>query len=350
MKYILFVLVIIVFACKEPASYNTIKINSTESSSGINDRLLNEVEIEQYEGIFIEQIDDIKVSKNFIFILDKSNSALYQFRKNGKFVRKFDQFGEAPHEFLNLNDFDLDEKAKIIYLLSVDDRKLISYDFNGNFLNSIRLDFQAFQLAVLDQKLLVFRGSFFDANNSNIKIVDIETNKIVNELSSFPDGIFPINLDNITGSLNKTESVLVNEPLTYDIYEVKNNELELKYKLDVPENEKWDQTKKYDFNDFFEKLSFNDYTYLSPVILENDDWVFIKYNKKDSKKMVNHKKLIFHKEKQKVFPFEETLFDVKYKKTVTAYDDAFVAYNIDTEEATEQIKVYFYKIEFEKSN
>lgn len=330
-------------SCDDKEIPNLIDIKSINDNIELSFNITAEIEIEQKKGFFIKQITKIKISNDYIFILDKSLSSLFQFKKDGSFIRKFDKFGEAPDEFLNLNDFDLDRANKKIYTLSLDDRKVNIYNFEGEFLETIRLDFQIFQIALLNNNCLAMRGSFFDENYHNIKIFDIEKKKVTNELSKFPKNIFPINLQNITGSFNSSKRLLINEPITYDIYTINDNSLELKYKFDVEDNEKWDETKKFNFNDFFQQITFNRYTYISTSILENDDWVYLKYNKANSEKMVNFKHVFFNKDKQATV---KTNFDnnEEFKNTIEVFNNFFVAYKFYERDDSEQIKLYYYSV------
>lgn len=76
-------------------------------------------------------VADMKMSSDYIFI--NSKGILYQFSKDGKFIRQVGSRGQGPGEYLTVGNFFIDEKKKEIGIISMP--KLHLYSFDGRFLN-----------------------------------------------------------------------------------------------------------------------------------------------------------------------------------------------------------------------
>jgi hypothetical protein len=77
-------------------------------------------------------------TKDYIFI--KNNGILLQFDRNGKFIRNINKIGQGPGEGY-LRCFDTDEKSRLIYIFDNWKLSVNIYDFDGNFLNTIKNPF-----------------------------------------------------------------------------------------------------------------------------------------------------------------------------------------------------------------
>lgn len=77
-------------------------------------------------------VADMKMSSDYIFI--NSKGILYQFSKDGKFIRQVGSRGQGPGEYLAVGNFFIDEKKKEIGIISMP--KLHLYSFDGRFLNA----------------------------------------------------------------------------------------------------------------------------------------------------------------------------------------------------------------------
>ena len=99
-------------------------------------------------------IQRIIVSDSEVFIA--SRSKILVFNKTGKFIRSIGSQGKGPGEYSYIRSLALDEKNKRFFITSYD-RKIISYDMNGKFLNetSFRGDFSS-DINYINGKLLLF--------------------------------------------------------------------------------------------------------------------------------------------------------------------------------------------------
>ncbi len=169
--------------------FSTISINLNDKENFIELSNYFDAEIvclETNEHCQIGQIDKVKTTERYIFILDKTVArAIFMFDTKGKFVRKFDKKGKGKGEYLYLEDIDVYEDH--MYILSGLDRKLLQYNYHtGIFVKEIRLNNHGgYELKILpDQNFLTVRANSIlriDFWNSKGKL----TNTILDEKFSY---------------------------------------------------------------------------------------------------------------------------------------------------------------------
>jgi hypothetical protein len=155
-------LICTIFSCRKN-DYNPKILNDEDFS-------INEFQIESLTDIgkvdkviIPEATDDslfayanqVKVNQSGdIYILDKySQSALYHFDYDGKFINKYGTLGQGPGEYQSLAAFDFDQN-KQIYLLSAN--KLLKYNSKGEILNEKELRFFAGDMEVIRNEIFLY--------------------------------------------------------------------------------------------------------------------------------------------------------------------------------------------------
>jgi hypothetical protein len=96
--------------------------------------------------------NNIAFTDKFIFVSDKEK--LIQFDKSGRYIRKISSKGRGPREYLQLCDYQVDERNGRIYIL--DAKKLLVYDMDGNFVESSCLPFISFYFISIDVNNLIY--------------------------------------------------------------------------------------------------------------------------------------------------------------------------------------------------
>lgn len=113
-------------------------------------------------------INKVTVSDSLIFI--KSNGAIFLFNSNGKFIRKIDKKGIGPNEYIRLSDFDVDIDKKELIIFDKEKKQLLSYDFHGNFISTISLDFWAIKFKKISKEhIILFSGNETSGDGQNYK-------------------------------------------------------------------------------------------------------------------------------------------------------------------------------------
>lgn len=83
---------------------------------------------------------EVQISDNYILVKGSQQIPFKLFdKKTGKFLNNIGAYGQGPNEYLNVYDFQLDEKNNRIYILPWQTKKLLVYDLKGNVLNPIPL-------------------------------------------------------------------------------------------------------------------------------------------------------------------------------------------------------------------
>ena len=154
-KYIsiLFVICIISFVeCKRQGSNTSITcINGTSineekylSSVFKNSEIIRLETID--ESLIGRRINKIKNTDNKYYI-SYDNKSLVIFDHQGKFLRKIQNIGGGPGEYISLVDFDILPNGNIIIQ---DIRKLLLYSSTGKFIKTIPLTITCFNLKTID--------------------------------------------------------------------------------------------------------------------------------------------------------------------------------------------------------
>lgn len=101
------------------------------------------------------RIDKLKVNHDKIYILDTKLRSLTVYDLQGNFIGQIGRRGQGPKEYVNLSDFDVDDKGNV-FVLDARLNKLLRYDKNYTCTDEVFLDFQADVLATLANDSLLF--------------------------------------------------------------------------------------------------------------------------------------------------------------------------------------------------
>lgn len=126
----------------------------------ITDKLIIDdiVLIEQSKGCFIGQIDKIKVVNNTFYILDINVAGtLLAFDDAGNFKFQISKKGKGKGEYVGLKDFFVG--SDFITVLTSNPSKKMTFNMNGDFQKSSKLDFRAQNLFVVDENKVIYEVS-----------------------------------------------------------------------------------------------------------------------------------------------------------------------------------------------
>lgn len=125
-------------------SLNTVNIDATWfdlEGKSINKISVEYIPLETIDNSLIGNIDDIKIAHNRIFILDRHIAkAVLIFDSKGKFINKIEAEGMGPTEISLLTDFTINRDSNEIIISDLKQKKIATYDFNGNFKKSVTRD------------------------------------------------------------------------------------------------------------------------------------------------------------------------------------------------------------------
>lgn len=79
----------------------------------------------------------LSATERYFFVYDMRG--VYQFSRQGKFVRKIGKQGRGPGEYVAIKEMTADEDSQRFYILCNFVKQVLVYDFNGNYLYQIPL-------------------------------------------------------------------------------------------------------------------------------------------------------------------------------------------------------------------
>lgn len=87
-------------------------------------------------------LDRPYISDDYIFIQCSNKVGLLQYKRNGEFVRKIGSYGRGPGEYLELRDFYVDDKRRLIYTIPNWKSVLCKYNYtNGEFIEETPISY-----------------------------------------------------------------------------------------------------------------------------------------------------------------------------------------------------------------
>lgn len=130
----LIVVLAVIFSCTERQSnIEVITCNLDETTSIHDCGIIKNVEIIQLQdtNVYITQIDKVEWMDSMFYILDKGQNSIHIFTEKGTCVNSISRRGHGANEYMELNDFFVDEESHTINALSRLDKKLFIYDRMG---------------------------------------------------------------------------------------------------------------------------------------------------------------------------------------------------------------------------
>ncbi len=96
------------------------------------------IQLETRKECLIGDIDQLFKDDTLLFILDKHQKSIFIFSDSGTFIRKIDQVGKAEGEYISATSFCVDKNKKVIHIYDIKQKKLLTFDYHGNFIKEIR--------------------------------------------------------------------------------------------------------------------------------------------------------------------------------------------------------------------
>lgn len=255
------------------------------------------IKLETRADILIAKANKVGYFDRLYYILDRNSNVIYTFDELGNFNFKINRQGRAPEEYVEIDDFTINEKTKTIDVLDLQQRKLIQYDLkNGQFISAYPLRKFIYSILAMDNgQYLGYLPLASGTKEFGLTLLDSATNP-QKELIKY-EGLFPsfannagnlYRLDNSYGIYSQTENM---------VYHYKNNSLEKKYKFDYEGYMTEADFAGYKYNTLAQSRMDKMVTVTS--FKENKDWiiqnlmknkdnspVFMIYSKKDDKAIV----------------------------------------------------------------
>lgn len=288
LQIVLVLLPVLLFSCSNQEQRRhqdiseTITLDMTSKQNGdpvyLDDLLVNLsfVHLEDSNDSYIKEATRIKIHKNRIYIFDQVQNKLFIFTDKGDLITQALTRGKGPGEIVIAKDFDIDIENDLLLVLELSKHALFVYDLDGKYQRTIKLDFYSQFFACLNDDTYAFYIGYFDQSYNNLHLTSRKGKTKIN-LFPFSKEIMPMNFS-FTGFVTRNQSdILYNAACSNEIYQVSGNgESQLKYKVDFGRNA-WPENKKYDFNDFMQRISQFDLDFLMNRFEENSDALIFQY-------------------------------------------------------------------------
>ncbi len=127
-------------------------------------------QLETKSDNLIGHVDEILIHDDKILVMDiyKSKS-IFMFNLKGKYLRKIGDVGGAPGEYPRPEAFDIDKRNNEILVFNGTIRKILRYNFNGEFLGNINLDLGCKSFKVLeDGNIMLFSADYANTHLGEI--------------------------------------------------------------------------------------------------------------------------------------------------------------------------------------
>lgn len=260
-KAIYTIFAIVVMSCnseKKSNAFLQINIDLEDSTIHLSD-VFSSVKVVPLQTTDLSLITDgaqLKFSNQFIFI--ESNKSVKLFDYEGNFIQNFERKGNGVGEYLGISDFCIDEPSKKIEILDKRQKKIFQYDYKGNYLGEIPLNFWALKfIRNANNDLFIYNGNERDNDNKH-KFRMFSNDKKYSFFEINPKISKYLHVFNPTNFHKKDDEILFFEAFNDTIYTLQRNIAKPKYVIsyngkNVPtsfyENEKFSNV-----FDFFSRI------------------------------------------------------------------------------------------------
>ena len=230
--------------------------------------------------------DKIICENNYIYINDtrlSNSSDIHLFNLQGKFIRDIGHKGQGPEEYLTCLMISVNNQGWI----SFTDRSLkaiITYDSDGNFISKIPIKTSLYDVAYLNDSLLLHKGHY-NYDGDKFYVINMYKGEIVN--SFYPNKFRmyqPYLGENLTACNGK---VIVAEYTNNEILEVTKDGYKVRYIINVndkmPPKGFWDQKVK-NFTELTTEESTKGYISHIPCFTENERMMFLYFKGRNREK------------------------------------------------------------------
>jgi len=196
MKYIAYILIILLLGCNEQQKKDEIPRFSSIPVTYSDENVFNLsslskdatfVKLETNDSCLIQNINKIFYIDDQI-IIGSENDILF-FGKSGEFKYLINRQGAGPEEYLRLSDFDISSDRKRISILDTRKKEILEYDFRGNLHRRNKLDNWYIGIKYLNDSLyLLYSGNQISGNNNmKFSTYNIKTSSVI-------DSFYPISV------------------------------------------------------------------------------------------------------------------------------------------------------------
>lgn len=155
--YLLFLVTILVTSCHSHSNQSNISLkdlhNSNQKFDIENLFEFSYIPLEYNSNCPIINIDKAIVTDGTIFI--KSDNSIYRFSLTGDFISQIGTFGQGPGEYLSVMDIAINETSKNVYVVDINQKKILIYNYDSNYIGDIPLERWISHIESADNQILL---------------------------------------------------------------------------------------------------------------------------------------------------------------------------------------------------
>jgi hypothetical protein len=192
------------------------------------------LELEESDDFPIGFINKILVTNTLIYILDIQRAkSLFIYDRDGHLKKVIDKVGIGPGEFVTPSDFAIQKSTGNLVILDGNQRKLIFYTKQGDFISELKLNtFIGNFTTTNNDDIILDKGNFISDKSTNyIRIINKEGTKLT-ELLPVPEFVREMTIRPRNPLQHLQDTVLFMPSLNNSIYQINGNEIKLRYKFD----------------------------------------------------------------------------------------------------------------------
>ena len=122
---------------------------------------------------------DVELTDDFVLL--SGLDYIYQYDKQGRFIRNIGEKGMGPADYINISHpLQIDNAENTIYALDIGRRRVVVYNFDGSFNRAFQTNFQG-SMAIIDPSTIAFRQSAEDRFRKNAPFISFTDRKGKNE-------------------------------------------------------------------------------------------------------------------------------------------------------------------------
>lgn len=236
---------ILVFSCtnkttqEQSDEVTPIELDFQKKMNSVHDiNLITDVDIISLDcdEVIIGKIDKVIKYDTIIYLMDRfQNKSVYLYDLQGNFIRSISNHGQGPEEYIQLTDMFIDPIDSTLNIVSRMDRKLFKYDLRGEELRVIENTPKSFTyIKKFNKGYMAHMGNYSEDKTKPYNLWFLDEN--LETTNHF------FEIDEMWESQLSTGGSVFSEykdmhyyitPMDYNIYEITDNEVKIKYTFDV---------------------------------------------------------------------------------------------------------------------
>lgn len=275
--------------------YTTVSVNIEHNSIKLSELFesIKPVYMETNASSLIGAYPTLSFTDQLVFI--KTDNTIKQFDYDGNHLRTLDKKGSGGDEYIGISDFYVNEKFERIEILDKRQKKMLYYNYDGEFLDNLELGYWASKI-IRDSDNRLYTYSGYDRDEDNIykiNMIDNKTHHAFHEIDEQKSAYLHI-LNPINFHKNDKEEILFFEPFNDTIFTLSKQNIEAKYVIsynghNVPQSF-YTQNEFTNVFEFFQEFNKHDYVNSPYNVIESANNLLFTCRKGSEKYLVLHNK------------------------------------------------------------